>query len=112
MKSQSFSKSALARCLIPEDFYNNDMLSDEKHGSKLIENALIKADSTFKNGASFDSFYFTESDKKKGKKTYFSDSLEEKVVLRKCVKNLISCSKVKLKSRSQIAKEIRSYFFG
>jgi hypothetical protein len=94
---------------MPEDFYINDMLSDEKYRSKLIEKALIKADSTFKNGVSFDSFYFTESDKRKGKKTYFSDALDEKVVLRKCVKNLISCSKVKLKSRSQIAKEIRSY---
>lgn len=109
MKSQSFSKSSLARCLMPNDFYNNEMLSDEEYRSELIERALLKADSNFKDGASFDSFYFNESDKRKGKKTFFSDSLEEKVVLRKCVKNLIGCTKIKLKSRSQIAKEIRSY---
>ena len=109
MKSQSFSKSSLSRCLTPDDFYNNDMISDEQYRSELIERALSNADKNFKDGASFGSFYFNESDKKKGKKTYFSDSLEEKLVLRKCVKNIFSCSKIKLKSRSQIAKEIRSY---
>lgn len=109
MNSQSFSKSSLSRCLTPIDFYNNDMLSDERYRSELIERSLIKADSNFKDGASFDSFYFNESDKRKGKKTYLSDSLEEKLVLRKCVKNLFNCSEIKLKSRSQIAKEIRSY---
>lgn len=85
------------------------MLSDEEYRSELIERALLKADSNFKSGASFKSNYLNENDKKKEKKTYYSNSLEEKVVLRNCVKNLHISTKIKIKSRNQIAKEIRSY---
>ncbi len=109
MHNQAFSKSTLARSLYPDDFYRDDRLADDTYREGIIQSSLSIANSNFEGGASFDYFYFSKKDRDKDKKTYFSTSLAEKLVLRKCAKNISQCINFHPKNRSQICKEIKAY---
>ena len=109
MHNQAFSKSTLSRSFYPDDFYKNDRLANDSYRESIVNASLEKANSAFSNGASFDHFFFTEKDRIKNKKTYFSTSLPEKLVLRKCSKNISQCIGFSPKNRSQICKEITAY---
>ncbi|MGY6516825.1 antiviral reverse transcriptase Drt3a [Vibrio parahaemolyticus] len=107
--NQAFSKSTLARFLYPDDFYRDSNLSNDDYRNKLLEQALEIATSNFEGGSNHGFFYQSDKDRLKGKKTYFSSNLEEKLVLRRCSYNVAKSLKVKPQNRHKVCKEIKSF---
>jgi len=100
---QSFNRATLARCLISKDFYIDDNLNDETYRRNLIDQALNLA----KDGNNFTPNLSVDTSSKKP--VYSVNNLVEKLVLRKCAKNIRSAAKIRIKPRTKIIREIKSF---
>lgn len=103
MKDQSFSVSALAHCLYSSDFYDDILLNDDVYRENLLKSSAVIADSLFEHGISLNPTILGE------KQGYCVSSLSEKIILRRCVKNVSACSKSPFRHRNIIAKELSTY---
>lgn len=100
---QSFNRATLARCLNSNDFFQDQNLTDDEYRHSLITKSIEIAQNS-------DKFTPILSIGNSSKKTIYSvNSLPEKLVLRKCAKNVRRATKIRLKSRSQIIKEIKVF---
>jgi len=99
----SFNRATLARRLTATDFYNNPSLTDETYRRKFIEEVVITADQDFSNKLSL------SSHEVKGKATYSVRDLTHKLILRQCAYNITKKVRPKLKTRSQIIRELRVF---
>lgn len=103
MKRQAFSHTALARSIYPQDFYNDDDLSDDIYRERLVNESFKIANKQFTNP-----IHVKEINR--GSKTIYSaEKLAEKLVLRKCASNISYISKYKVSQRNKIAKEIKCF---
>ncbi|PKM19290.1 MAG: hypothetical protein CVV11_12985 [Gammaproteobacteria bacterium HGW-Gammaproteobacteria-15] len=107
--NQAFSASALKRCICPDDFFNDKQLSADIYRDSLVDKALEIANNNFEHGIKYSSFYISEKDKNKNKPTFFSTSLEEKLVLRRCASNIRSSLSRKQNNRAIICREIKGH---
>ncbi len=100
---QSFNRATLARCLIAKDFFLDENLNDDAYRREVVDKAVSfsQASNTFTPN-------ILESNSSK-KPMYSVNDLPEKLVLRKCAKNIRAAAKIRLKSRSQIIKEIKIF---
>lgn len=99
LKNQSFGYSSLARCLRSGDFYVDPYLQEESYRKKVIEEAIRIADSKFSRGISIKEVMAS------GKKAYAISKLSEKLVLRRCVSNIRSCTSISTVHRNTVAGE-------
>lgn len=108
-KNQAFSLSSLKRCIYPDDFYNDKKLSCDQYREQIVKRSLSIAENNFEDGINYEKFFLSEKDKKKNKPTFYSNSLEEKLILRRCSSNIRSTIKNKQKNRSVICREIKGF---
>jgi hypothetical protein len=107
--NQAFSASALSRCIYPEDFYDDSMLSSDVYRECLIKRALNIAESNFEDGISYQKFFLSDNDEAKNKPTYFSTSIEEKLILRRCSSNIRQTLNRRPNYRNRMCREIKSF---
>jgi len=103
LRNQAFSYSSLSRSLQSHDFYKDKRLSDDVYRKQLIQKSLIIAENLFPAGITLNTIL------KNGKTTYYIPNLDEKIILRRCVKNIKDCIKIPIKNRNKIAKEAITY---
>lgn len=103
MANQAFSKSSLARCLCPIDFYKEPKLRDPAYRDGIIAAALEIAENCLANPITLKTLTLA------GKQGYTANDLPSKLILRHCTKNIISSTKIKLKNRTSIARELKIY---
>lgn len=103
MMDQSFNRATLARCLLKKDFYVDKNLNDKSYRRGIVDQAvsLAQASEVF--------FPVLSVNNSSNKPIYSVQALPEKLVLRKCAKNIKAAGKIYLKPRGQIIKEIRHY---
>jgi hypothetical protein len=100
---QSFNRATLARCIISKDFYSDPRLSEKVYRRNIVDEAVRLAQGS-------DSFYpKLYIDSRSKKPVYTVKALSEKLVLRKCAKNIRASANIQTKPRSQIIKEIKSF---
>nr|WP_158651719.1 antiviral reverse transcriptase Drt3a [Marinobacterium profundum] len=102
-KYQEFSESSLSRCFVSNDFFSDNRLSESEYRADLLKKSVHDAENMFPSGLQLGSL------QKNNKKTYFSCDLPQRIVLRKCAKNIRAATSIKLKSRTQIARELQVY---
>jgi hypothetical protein len=107
--NQAFSVSALSRCIYPEDFYDDSRLSSDIYREDLVRRALNIAENNFEDGINYQKFFLNDKDKAKNKPTFFSTSIEEKLILRRCASNIRQTLNRKQKFRSCICREIKTF---
>lgn len=100
---QAFNEATLSRHFTKDDFYNDPSLAEDEYRRDLISQSVSQSNLIFQNGIEYNSFLL-------GKKKGFSlSSLPQKIVLRTCSTHLKRAFPRYNKSRSQIARELRSF---
>ena len=99
----SFNKTNLARCLAPKDFYTYSELQTAEGLEGVLKAAHEVATSCFDSGIPIVTYT------KNGKTTFSVKSLPHKLVLRWCGEVTKRITRARLKSRTTIIKELKTF---
>lgn len=100
---QAFNLATLSRHFTKEDFYNDPALAEVEFRYNLLAQSVVESNSLFQNGMTYNSFLIGN------KKSFSLSCLSQKLVLRTCSTHLKRNLNRFNKSRSQIARELKSF---
>lgn len=103
MRNQAISESSLDKSIYHSDRLKNEFLNEKKKRINSVKRSVVIAN---KHSHSFS--IIKVFDKKDEKHKYFLDRFEEKLILRKCAKNLSKNISVRENDRHQCVREIVS----
>ncbi|WP_084977973.1 antiviral reverse transcriptase Drt3a [Plesiomonas shigelloides] len=103
MNRQSFTTSALKRCLSQSDKHSLANMGSRSCVDSLINDAIKIADENFRSGISVNKIFV------KGNCVYSSSCLKEKLILRHCNSNLKTVRSLLPKQRNNIISELKIY---
>jgi hypothetical protein len=95
----SFSKKNLDDCLLNNDFYKDTALKDTGYREKVVDTSYIRASGDFVPAI--------VTIKVNGKEAYVYKDMHDKLIFRKCAKNIKHYFSINPKHRNRIIKELR-----